>query len=255
MATGTRRPGEFCWTNMLTPQPAEAREFFGRILGWEYFEIPGLGHGVRVGGHDVGAIFDLEGPNTPPGTRPHIGALLKVESADATCEKVVSLGGRVRPAFDIMNQGRMAVSNDPNGAEFDIWEPKNFHGTDVDSAMHGAPSWFETMTTDVGRATEFYSELLGWTPHPMRMSGSEYTTFMIGDDPVGGLMQIPTEVVGLKPHWATYFTVDDPDLAAAEAMRLGARLHLPLQDIPGIGRFCGITSPQGVQFYTIKYGR
>jgi uncharacterized protein len=50
MATGRRKAGEFCWTNMLTPRPAAAMEFFSRLLGWTYFEIPGPGHGVRVGG-------------------------------------------------------------------------------------------------------------------------------------------------------------------------------------------------------------
>ena len=67
MATGTRKTGEFCWINMLTPQPEQAREFFGQILGWSYFEMPGLGHGVKVAGRDIGGLFDLEGPNTPPG--------------------------------------------------------------------------------------------------------------------------------------------------------------------------------------------
>jgi predicted enzyme related to lactoylglutathione lyase len=155
MATGMRKAGEFCWTNILTPQPAEAREFFGRLLGWTYFEIEGLGHGVRVGGHDVGAIFELDGPNTPSGAKPRIGVSLKVENADATCEKVTALGGTAKPAFDIGEQGRMAVCKDPNGAEFDIWEPRNLQGTDVDSHHHGAPFWFETLTTDVDRASAF----------------------------------------------------------------------------------------------------
>src|SRR4051812_4610175 len=99
MATGTRNIGDFCWINMLTPEPAEAREFFGRILGWTYFEMAGMGYGVRVGGRDVGGMFDLAGPNTPPGLSPTIGVMVKVESADATCEKVVSLGGTTKPAF------------------------------------------------------------------------------------------------------------------------------------------------------------
>ena len=46
MTTGTRRAGDFCWINMLTPRPAEAREFFGALLGWTYGEIPGMGHSV-----------------------------------------------------------------------------------------------------------------------------------------------------------------------------------------------------------------
>src|SRR4051794_40467551 len=66
MATGTRKAGDFCWINMLTPRAAEAMGFFGRVLGWTYFEMPGLGHGMRVGGRDIGGLFDLEGPNPPP---------------------------------------------------------------------------------------------------------------------------------------------------------------------------------------------
>ena len=59
-----RRPGEFCWINMLTAQPQAAREFFSQLLGWTYFEIPGIDHGIQVGGREVGGLFDLEGPNT-----------------------------------------------------------------------------------------------------------------------------------------------------------------------------------------------
>jgi predicted enzyme related to lactoylglutathione lyase len=204
-------------------------------------------------GRDVGGIFDLEGPNTPPGTRPHIGVMLKVVNADATCEKVTSLGGTAMPAFDIMDQGRMAVCNDPNGAEFDVWEPRTFLGTDVDSSLHGAPSWFEVLTTDVDRATKFYSELFGWTPEAKPMPGFTYTIFRHAGAEVAGLMPIPPEMVNVRPHWGTYFTVTDADEAAREAVRLGAKLHVPVRDIPGVGRFCGITSPQGVKFYVIRY--
>jgi uncharacterized protein len=94
MASGIRKTGDFCWSNMLTPRPAEAREFFGRLLGWTYAEIPGLGHRMQVGGRDIGGIFDLDGPNTPPGTTPHIGVMVKVESADAMCRHRAAL----RPA-------------------------------------------------------------------------------------------------------------------------------------------------------------
>jgi len=54
MAKGTRESGEFCWINMLTPQPEQARAFFGELLGWTYVEMPGIGHRVQVGGHDMG---------------------------------------------------------------------------------------------------------------------------------------------------------------------------------------------------------
>jgi predicted enzyme related to lactoylglutathione lyase/uncharacterized protein YndB with AHSA1/START domain len=250
-----RKPGEFCWINMLTPQPDEAREFFAKLLGWTYFEMPGLGHGMKVGGRDIGGLFDLNGPQTPKGIPPSIGVMVKVESADAICERVTSLGVKVKPAFDIMENLRMAVCFDPNGANFDVWEPKKAHGTDVDSTLHGAPSWFETLTTDVDRAARFYSELFGWMPEGMPMPGATYTTFKLGDAHVAGMMQIAPQMGDLQPHWRTYFTVDDADGTAREAIELGAEICMTMKDAPGVGRFCGITSPQGVTFCVIQYTR
>lgn len=64
MTTGTRKTGEFCWINMLTPQPAEARTFFGKLLGWTYVEMRGIvGHVVEVGGRSIG------GPTAPTTAR------------------------------------------------------------------------------------------------------------------------------------------------------------------------------------------
>jgi predicted enzyme related to lactoylglutathione lyase len=253
MPCGTRKPGDFCWVNMLTSHSDEAREFFGKLLGWTYAELPGQGHLVQVGGRNIGGLFDLASPNTPPGTPPYIGVMVKVENADAMVEKVTALGGKARPAFDIMDQGRMSVCHDPNGAEFDIWEPKQGPGTDVDSTQHGAPSWYETYTTDVSRATKFYSALFGWTPEIKPMPGFDYTVFKLGDQFVGGLMSIQPHMGAMRPQWATYFTVKDADETAGLAVELGGKVCVPAQDIPEVGRFCGITSPHGVVFYVIKY--
>jgi predicted enzyme related to lactoylglutathione lyase len=252
---GIRKPGEFCWINMLTPQPDEARAFFAALLGWTYAEIPGVGHRIQVGGRDIGGLFDLASPMTPPGIPPVIGVMVKVDSADATAEKVTALGGKTKPPFDVGDQGRMAVCFDPTGAEFDVWEPGKGPGTDVDSARHGAPSWFEAMTTDAARAVAFYTALFGWTAEAKPMPGFEYTTFKMGSEFVAGMMPILPHMGNIPAHWGVYFTVKSADETAGEAARLGAKLCVPVQDIPTVGRICGITSPQGVVFYAITYAR
>ena len=255
MSTRVRRAGEFCWFNMLTPAPAEAREFYSKLLGWTYVELPGMGHIVQVGGRDVGGLWDLAGPNTPPGTPAHIGVMVKVESADATGEKVASLGGKALPAFDVMDKGRMAVCFDPNGGQFDVWEPKASPGTDVDATLAGAPSWIETMTTDAKRATPFYSGLFGWTFEVMNTTGLEYTIFKLGPEPVAGMLQITPEMGKVPSHWLTYFTVTDVEKSVKEAVELGSKLCMTMKEAPGVGRFCMLTSPQGVSFYLIQYIR
>lgn len=255
MATRLRNTGEFCWINMLTPQPAQAREFFTDLFGWTYSEIPGLGHSMEVGGRSIGGLFDLNAPNTPSGTPAHIGVMVKVASADAVADRVASLGGKALPPFDIMQEGRMAVCFDPNGANFDLWEPKRGPGTDADCELHGAPSWFEAMTTDVARASRFYAGVFDWTPEVVPMPGVDYVVFKQDTMPVAGMMQIQPQMGPMPPHWNTYFTVTNTDETASAATKLGGTVCVPPMDIAGIGRFCGITSPQGVTFFVIQYVR
>jgi Predicted enzyme related to lactoylglutathione lyase len=49
MTTGIRKAGNFCWINILTPQPAAARTFFSKLLGWTYSDMDGMGDLIGVG--------------------------------------------------------------------------------------------------------------------------------------------------------------------------------------------------------------
>lgn len=256
MTTGIRKPGQFSWINMLTPDTAQARDFFGTVLGWTYHELPGMGHIVQVDGKEVGGLWDLHSPNTPPGTPPLIGVMVKVASADETAAKAAALGGQSKPPFDIMDQGRMAVCTDPNGAEFDVWEARKGPGMAVDSNTHGAPSWFETLTSDTDRVKKFYHALFGWESWTMPMpNGNNYTEFKLGEEYVAGMMAITPDMGAMKPHWGTYFTVKGVDEAIRVATTAGGSVFMPAMDIPKVGRLAGLKSPQGVMFYVITYAR
>ncbi len=250
--TGVRKPGQFSWINMLTPDTGAARDFFGKVLGWTYNELPGMGHIVLVKGEPVGGLWDLKGPNTPPGTRPCIGVMVKVARADATAAKAAELGGDAKPPFDVMDQGRMAVCFDPAGAEFDIWEARKGSGMTGDARDHGMPSWFECLTSDVERGRKFYEALFGWTSESSAMPGGyTYTVFKLGGEFVGGMMGISPEMGAMKPHWGVYFSVDKVDDTVALATSLGGQNFMPAMDIPNVGRIAGLASPQGVMFYAI----
>jgi predicted enzyme related to lactoylglutathione lyase len=186
---------------------------------------------------------------------PTIGVMVKVDDADALVKRASTLGGRALPAFDVMDQGRMAVCFDPAGAAIDVWQPKpgKGQGTDVDPRQHGATTWFETLTTDVERATKFYTGMFGWKTQPKPMPGFTYTVFLHGETHIGGLMPILPHMGPMKAHWATYFAVRNADDAARTAVKLGGKVHVPAQDIPDVGRFCGIISPQGVAFFVLEY--
>ena len=253
MATGERKIGEFCWINVLTPDPAAAQQFFAALLGWQYVEIPGMGHRVQVGGHDIGGMWDLAGPNTPPGTPPGIGVMVRVTNADTTSNRANELGGTGKPGFDVGPPGRMAELHDPNGANIDVWQSGASPGMTADGQQHGVPSWWECVTTDVPKAVAFYEALFGWNARTERVPGWDYTTFMLGETPVGGMMPISPDWGEVPPHWGVYFTVDNVDATVAKAQSLGGNVSVPAMDVETVGRFCGLVSPQGVMFYVIKY--
>ena len=121
--------------------------------------------------------------------------------------------------------------------------------------QHGAISWSELMTTDVGAAKDFYAKLFGWTTEemPMEGEGMSYSVVKAGDREIGGMMPIPPEASGTPPMWGSYVTVKDVDATARQAKELGATLIVEPRDIPDTGRFCVIQDPQGAVISAITY--
>jgi predicted enzyme related to lactoylglutathione lyase len=253
MPTGPRPIGAFSWINVLTPDSDAARQFFTTVFGWEFMEIPGMGHIAKVDGHDIGGFWDTAHPNSPPGLPPGIGTMVRVDSAAAIADRAIALGGRSTPARPIGPSGTMAEVWDPTGAQMDVWESGTSPGATADPMRHGVPSWIECMTTDVAPAAAFYAELFGWTPRTVPMPEMEYTIFSNQEAMVAGMMALPPEMAGVPPHWGTYITVDDVDVAVHEATIHGGSVTYPAMDVPGTGRMAGIVSPQGVMFSVITY--
>lgn len=252
MPTRLREPGEFCWINILTADVENAKAFFKAVLGWTFGEIPGMGWSIRVGPSLIGGLFDLGGPQTPPGASAGIGVMVKVDDADAAAARAKELGGDARPAIDLGAPGRMAELFAPDGAEIDVWEPRGMPGTDVDPLQPGAPSWFEAVTRDVDRSAAFYRGLFGWTSESALTGASGYIEFRCRGEMVAGLLPTP-EGLDLPPHWGVYITVKDVDAAAKLAGEIGGTVCLAPRDIPNVGRYASLRSPQGISFHVIHY--
>jgi predicted enzyme related to lactoylglutathione lyase len=54
------------------------------------------------------------------------------------------------------------------------------------------------------------------------------------------------------PHWLPYVAVDDVDALIARARKLGARVLVGPEDIPGIGRFGVLEDPTGAALAIMK---
>lgn len=261
----THAPGTFNWPELMTTDTDGAKKFYTALFGWKFNDNDMGEQGTYTiftrDGVDVASLCRLQAEQLQQGVPPNWGTYVTVENADAATAKAKSLGGTVlMEPFDVMEHGRMAVIQDPQGAVFCVWQAKKHIGVGV----LGEPDslgWTQLNARDTAKAKAFYTALVGWKaqddPMGPEFGGGFYTTFMKADGPAGGMMAIPPMPGSehVPSHWLPYFAVSDVDASTAKAMSLGGKTHMPPTDIPGTGRFSVVADPQGAAFALIKFTR
>ena len=112
---------------------------------------------------------------------------------------------------------------------------------------HGAFHWNELRTRDAERAKRFYETTIGWTFEAMSTpDGHTYWVAMSGGKPVGGLFPLTSPQFDDVPEsWMSFLAVDDVDMRVAKAIKGGAKLVMPIFDVPGVGRIAMLREPGG----------
>jgi predicted enzyme related to lactoylglutathione lyase len=239
--------------DLASSDAAASRDFYAKLFGWEIEvnEDPQYG-GYAIasaGGQQVAGIGPKMNPDAPTAWSLYIGTA----DAAATGRAVEAAGGTVvMPAFDVGDQGKMAVFTDPSGAFISVWESEGM-GPFGAGGEHQY-GWAELNARGLEKAIPFYTAVFGWASEtqPIGEGQPDYTTFSAGDDPVAGAMemspQIPSEV---PSYWMIYFNAADVDGAFQRAVALGASEMVAPSDFPG-GRFAIIGDPQGAMFGLLK---
>jgi uncharacterized protein len=241
-------PGTFCWTDLTTTDPEGAKAFYGGLLGWEAEDMP-VGDGdfysmMRVDGKDVAAIAPQQPQQREAGAPPLWNSYVSVDSADAAAQRATELGATVHaPPFDVLDAGRMAVIQDPQGAFFMVWQPGRHYGAALVNAP-GALVWNELASPDLDGSTAFYSGLFGWTIAPFEGSPEPYLSIKNGDASNGGIREARP---GEPPNWLAYFGTEDIDAALAEVEELGGAKHAGPIDIQ-MAKIAIVQDPQGAIF-------
>jgi predicted enzyme related to lactoylglutathione lyase len=243
------KPGTFSWADVTTTDQPAAKEFYSRLFGWEAEDLP-VGDGVhysmmRVDGKEVAAISPQPQQQREAGVPPMWNNYVTVESADAAAERAGQLGATVHaPPFDVMDAGRMAVIQDPQGAFFMAWEPRQNIGAGLVNAP-GALAWNELSSPDVDASAAFYGELFGWTTSQFEGSPERYLVVMNGDRANGGIRELGDQPA--PPHWLPYFGIDDISDGLRQVESLGGSVHAGPMDIQ-VAKIGIVQDPQGATF-------
>jgi predicted enzyme related to lactoylglutathione lyase len=255
---GTRtsyEPGTFSWVDLGTTDREGAKSFYEGLFGWDAVDNP-MGEGdtysiMTVGGESVAAIYDQPPQQRDAGVPPFWFSYVTVASADEAAAAAKDAGGSVHAEpFDVMEAGRMAVIADPTGAMFGMWEPRENIGAGRVNEP-GCLSWNELATNDVEAASNFYTELFGWSIEELDTGGGP-RYWSIGHEggasgQNGGVRELGPGEEGAPSFWIPYFAVESVDGTLARATELGGATIVPGTDIP-TGRFAALRDPQGAAF-------
>ncbi|HUG48957.1 MAG TPA: VOC family protein [Candidatus Limnocylindria bacterium] len=249
-ATRVNRP---VWVDLATSDAAGAREFYAKLFGWnvEVSDDPQYGgYGLaKIDGRDAAGIGPAQSEGQPTVWSLYIGT----DDVDALAQKVQSAGGTVvAPPFDVGNQGRMAVFQDPAGAFISAWQAGVTGGLQAQGS--NTFSWAELDARGLDRAIEFYRQMFGWTTRqsPTSEGAPPYTEFQVDGESILGAQEMPAEVPAEVPsYWLVYFHVDDVAATAGRAVELGGEQLVPPQEYFG-GHFAVVTDPQGAAFGLFK---
>jgi uncharacterized protein len=244
------KPGNFCWMELGTTDPAAAKAFYSRLFGWTSADFPMGADQIytifRLADGDVAAEYQLPPDMRQHGVPPHWALYVSVKSADESAAKAASLGGKIMAGpFDIPQMGRMAVLQDPTGVTFSIWEAKGHQGIAI-AGEDNAFCWADLVTPDPAGVKGFYEALFGWSIHPGQGPESTYLHIQNGPDFIGGIQ--PQRNPQAPPHWLVYYQTSDCDGCVEKAKEGGATIFVPPMSLPNVGRLAVLADPQGAVF-------
>jgi hypothetical protein len=241
------------WIDLATQDAKASRDFYAKLFGWQIDINPDPQYGgygrALLGGQDVAGIGPAQSPDQPPAWAFYVGT----EDAEQTAKAVVAAGGKVISApFDVGDQGRMAVFQDPVGAFISVWQPTRMGGFQKQGEK-STFTWAELNARGRDDALAFYQSVFGWGIRRSELPDSpDYVEFLVDGESVAGATELnPQTPPGAPNYWLVYFGVDDVDAAFDKAIGLGASEIVSPLDFPG-GRFAIVTDPQGAVFGLLK---
>lgn len=245
--------GSPCWADIVVPDLAAARAFYGRVLGWE-FEVGR----PDTGGYLVGTLEGrrVAGLTTPAADGPAAAAAwcvyLATPDVAASVARAVELGaGVLIEPTAILDRGTTALLADPTGAVVGLWQSASEPGWTLVDAP-GAPTWSEVFSHDQPASLAFYTGLFDYTVRDLSGGGLTYAVLDVGHQPAAGVGAYGVGAGdGAPAAWTLYLAVDDTDATAERVAAHGGKVLQEPVDTP-YGRVAIVAGPSGEVFAVMR---
>ena len=223
--TRNYHPGKFVWHDLLTPDVAASKEFYGKLLGWtfspkgDYTEI--YNNGRKIGG--IARVAPGKSEQLPPSSWL---ASMSVANVDAAIKAALARQGKVvNGPVDMPARGRGALISDPQGAHLVLLHAKNGDPEDREPAM-GDWLWNEIWTSVPDETINFYKAVGGYS---QIKKGKDYAILIQEGTWRAGVRFASSDVT---VRWVPAIRVTDPRSLLPKVEALGGTVWVKPGDIP-----------------------
>jgi predicted enzyme related to lactoylglutathione lyase len=116
--------------------------------------------------------------------------------------------------------------------------------------------WADLVTSDVGRAAEFYGAVFGWTfeTYGGEDDADTYTLVLADGVPVGGLVfdDRPARAQAAAARWIGLMSVPDVGAAVQAAKAAGGQVAMPARVLGQRGETAALVDPEGALFGVVR---
>jgi predicted enzyme related to lactoylglutathione lyase len=225
-ATNIHHPGKFVWHDLLTPDAAASRKFYGALLGWT-FSPRGNYVEIHNGTRKIGGIAQVEADNDKQKTAASWLASMSVANVDAALAEVKAHKGKViNGPVDMPLRGRGALISDSQGAHLVLLHAKDGDPEDRKPQM-GDWLWNEIWTSMPDETIAFYQAAGGYSEVK---KGEDYAILINQGKWRAGVRFSDNDVT---VRWVPAIRVSDPGSLLAKVEALGGTVWIRPGDLPG----------------------
>jgi predicted enzyme related to lactoylglutathione lyase len=248
--------GKVIFVELVTPDIAAAKQFYGGLFGWSFRDLAGGGltyAQASVGGHTVAGLVQRDVP-AGEHRQPAWLTFLSVNDVDAAKTTALQLGGKVLfEPHDFPDRGREAVLADPQGAVFAVLASSSGDTPDT-LAAPGDWIWSSLLTSDPDKGAAFYQTLFNYEVFELAAEqGGEHLLLASDNYARASVNSLPLNVPNMHPHWLSYVRVTDTVAMVAKAVSLGGRVLVPPRVDRHGGRIAVVADPLGAPFGLLEW--
>ena len=248
--------GKVIFAELVTPDLATAKAFYGTLFGWNFKDIEGDGLKYAEASLDGRPVAGLIQKDIPPSERRQPAWLTEIAVRDVDAARNTALQHGAKVLFephDVPALGRKAVLADPQGAVFALLASSSGDPPDL-LADPGEWIWSSLIARDPDTDAAFYQAVFDYEVFDLA-AGEPIQHLLLAADNYAraSVNSLPVERPDEHPHWVNFIRVTDAAKTAAAVLAHGGRVLVePRPDRHG-GKIALVADPAGAVFGLLEW--